>query len=95
MTISPITSSATLRVLEKGALKTGMPRWRAASRSTWLVPMQKQPTAISRSAAASTSAVELGARADAEQVDAVERLAQGIPVQRLGQALDIACSPRW
>ena len=25
MTISPMTSSATLRVLEKGALKTGMP----------------------------------------------------------------------
>ena len=25
MTISPITSSATLRVLENGALKTGMP----------------------------------------------------------------------
>ena len=57
ITISPMTSSATLRVLENGALKTGMPRLRAASRSTWLVPTQKQPTAISPSAAASTSSV--------------------------------------
>jgi hypothetical protein len=55
ITTSPITSSATERVLEKGALKTGMPRIRVVSRSTWLVPMQKQPTAISRSAAASAS----------------------------------------
>jgi hypothetical protein len=46
-TISARTSSATLRVLEKGALKTGMPRLRAHSRSTWLVPMQKHPTPIS------------------------------------------------
>ena len=29
MTISPMVSSATVRVLEKGALKTGMPRMRA------------------------------------------------------------------
>ena len=38
-----MTSSATLRVLLNGALNTGTPRWLAASRSTWLVPMQKQP----------------------------------------------------
>jgi len=50
MTISPITNSATLRVFENGALKTGTPHLRAASRSTWLVPTLKQPTAISRSA---------------------------------------------
>ncbi|MOA27619.1 hypothetical protein D3C78_1485060 [compost metagenome] len=41
---SPSTSSATERVLENGALNTGMPRCMAESRSTWLVPMQKQPT---------------------------------------------------
>src|SRR5471032_1766543 len=41
------TSSATERVLEYGALNTAMPRSRAALRSTWLVPMQKQPTATS------------------------------------------------
>ena len=37
----------TLRVLENGALKTGMPSRIAAFRSTWLVPMQKQPIAAS------------------------------------------------
>ena len=57
MTISPMVNSATLRVLLNGALSTGMPRVRAACRSTWSVPMQKQPTAISGPAAASTSAV--------------------------------------
>ena len=50
--ISPITSSTTLRVLEYGALNTPMPRSAAAPRSTWLVPMQKQPIA-SRSVASS------------------------------------------
>lgn len=41
--ISPMTSSATLRELANGELKTAMP-WRAAySRSTWFVPMQKHP----------------------------------------------------
>jgi len=54
---SPSTSSATDRVLENGALNTAMPRCRAATRSTWLVPMQKQPMAISLGAWASTSAV--------------------------------------
>ena len=48
--ISASTSSATLRVLENGALNTGMPRSSAAARSTWLVPMQKQPTPVSREA---------------------------------------------
>ncbi len=56
--ISPSTSSATLRVFENGALNTGTPRSRAPRRgATWLVPMQKQPTASSRSAAASTRGV--------------------------------------
>src|SRR6478672_4630672 len=50
--ISAMTSSTTLRVLEYGALKTAMPRSAAVSRSTWLVPMQKQPMA-SRSGALS------------------------------------------
>ncbi len=55
--ISARISSATERVFENGALNTGMPRIMAASRSTWLVPMQKAPTAISRRAAAIDSAV--------------------------------------
>lgn len=38
-----MTSSATLRELANGELNTAIP-WRAAySRSTWFVPMQKQP----------------------------------------------------
>ena len=57
MMTSASTSSATLRVLENGALNTGTPWASAACRSTWLVPMQKQPTAASRGAAFSTSAV--------------------------------------
>jgi hypothetical protein len=42
-TISAMISSATLRVLEKGALNTGTPRALARSRAIWLVPMQKAP----------------------------------------------------
>ncbi len=57
MTISPITSSATLRVLEYGALNTGMPRARAAARSTWLVPTLKQPTTHQPVGGANTAAV--------------------------------------
>lgn len=38
-----MTSSATERELAKGELKTAIPALAAASRSTWLVPMQKQP----------------------------------------------------
>ncbi len=57
MTISASVNSATERVLEKGALNTGMPRLRAASRSTWFVPTEKQPTAARRSAASKTSSV--------------------------------------
>ena len=56
-TISARISSATERVFEKGALKTGMPRIVAASRSTWFVPMQKAPIAMSFRAAAISSAV--------------------------------------
>ena len=55
--ISPRTSSTTLRVLENGALNTATPRSAAAVRSTWLVPMQKQPTASRSLPASSTSGV--------------------------------------
>ena len=55
----------------------------AAARSTWLVPTQKQPTAIRLSAAAEHLIGELGAGADAEQVHALERLPQRLAVQRL------------
>ncbi len=54
MTISAMTISATLRVLEKGALKTATPRFRAWSSAIWLVPMQNAPTAINESAASRT-----------------------------------------
>ena len=52
-----MTSSATLRVLLNGALNTATPRLVAAARSTWLVPMQKQPTATSLRAASKMSSV--------------------------------------
>ncbi len=54
-TISEIISSATLRVLENGALNTGTPRLLAESRSTWLVPMQNAPMSVSRRRAASSA----------------------------------------
>ncbi len=76
MTISAIVSSATLRVLENGALNTGMPMSRAASRSTWLVPTEKQPMAISVALPVEHLGGELRARADAEHADALQRLAQ-------------------
>ena len=57
MTISAMVSSATLRVLENGALNTGMPMRRAASRSTWLVPTEKQPMAISERMPSSAAAL--------------------------------------
>ena len=83
MTISPMVSSATLRVLENGALKTGMPSAAAASRSTWSVPMQKQPTAISGPALRSTRLGELGAAADADDVGAAHGLDQRVALERL------------
>lgn len=43
--ISAMMSSATERELEKGELKTVIPARAAWERSTWLVPMQKQPIA--------------------------------------------------
>ena len=55
--ISAITSSTTLRVLEKGALNTATPRRVAAARSIWLVPMQNAPTASRRGALSSTTSV--------------------------------------
>ena len=55
--ISPSTSSTTLRVFENGALNTASPRSAAAARSTWLVPMQKHPTARRSLPASSTSGV--------------------------------------
>ena len=55
--ISAIASSTTLRVLEYGALNTATPAAAAATRSTWLVPMQKAPTAANSGRRSSTPAV--------------------------------------
>src|SRR5665647_1980976 len=49
--------STTERVLENGALKTATPRWAAARRSIWLVPMQKAPIARRSVACARTRSV--------------------------------------
>ena len=85
MMIWPSTSSATLRVLENGALKTGIARCRASSSATWSVPMQKQPRAISRSAAASTRGVTLVRERMPEQMDALDAGDQLVLVQRARQ----------
>jgi len=55
--ISATASSTTLRVLENGALNTATPRRDAVSRSIWLVPIQKAPTAVSPCAFSRTPAV--------------------------------------
>jgi hypothetical protein len=55
--ISPITSSATLREFAKGELKTAIPCLAAYSRSTWFVPMQKQPMTIKFLASLRTASV--------------------------------------
>lgn len=57
--ISAMTSSATERELEKGELKTVAPALVAYGRSTWEVPMQKQPTAMRFLACLRTLAVNL------------------------------------
>src|ERR1700760_3945950 len=82
ITTSAMVSSATLRVLEYGALNTGMPSFRGASRSTWLVPTEKQPTTKSGSAASRTSGVSW--RRDTKDVDTRQtRLGLG-RAERLG-----------
>ena len=54
--ISAMTSSATLRELLKGELKTAIPLSAAYWRSTWFVPMQKHPTTIKFRASFNTRA---------------------------------------
>ena len=77
--MSPITSSTTERVFEYGALKTAMPFLPAYSRSTWLVPMQKQPTAVSVGRASMTLRVTL----------VLERINQLVLAQGSLEALDL------
>lgn len=55
--ISPMINSATLRELLKGELKTAIPCAAAYCRSTWFVPMQKQPMETRFLASARTRAL--------------------------------------
>ena len=90
MTISAMVSSATERVLENGALKTGMPMVRQAARSTWLVPTEKQPTATSALTPSTTSAVSwVRERMPSRRTPLVEGLAQLRGVERLGAPVDL------
>lgn len=57
--ISAIVISATERELAKGELKTAIPSEAAVFRSTWLVPMQKQPITMRFFASRRTRAVSL------------------------------------
>ena len=87
--ISPITSSTTLRVLEYGALNTATPRSAAAARSTWLVPMQKQPIASRSLRRVEDARRDRGVGADAEQVHAVQGGDQLVLGERSGAQLDL------
>lgn len=57
--ISAIVSSATEREFENGELKTAIPSWAAVFKSTWFVPMQKQPITVRFFAELRTRAVSL------------------------------------
>ena len=89
MTISAMTISATLRVLENGALKTGTPRFLARSSSTWLVPMQKQPRPTSSPPRLEHSRRDLGLAADAEDVDALQAGDELVFLERAVGAVDL------
>src|SRR5215213_1531431 len=80
--ISATANSTTLRVLEKGALNTATPAVAAATRSTWLVPMQKAPTAANPGTALHQVRGHLGLRPNAQQVDPVQGRGQVALVQR-------------
>ena len=86
---SAITSSATLRVLLNGALKTGTPRAAAASRSTWFVPMQKAPSVSSRRASASDPVGDPGPAPDAEDVHLADPLDERVLLERARARLDL------
>jgi hypothetical protein len=90
MMISPIPSSATLRVLEKGALKTGMPSVRAAVRSTWFGADAKASNHPQTIGWRQGLRCQLSSRADAKNVHTGERLREFRALQGLCLALD-AC----
>ena len=87
--ISASTSSATLRVLENGALKTGMPR-SSAARQVHLVGADAeaadpgQPRSVLEE-----PALQLRGRADADEVRVGGRLFQRRPDERFLVALDV------
>ena len=89
MTISAIVSSATERVLENGALKTGMPMARQAARSTWLVPTEKQPIATSDLMPSIASAVIWVRERMPSRRTPSEGLAQLRAVEGLGAPVDL------
>ena len=89
MTISPITSSATLRVLLNGALNTGMP---SAARGLQVHLVGADAEAADREHAIGGGehrGGQLSAAADAEDVDAVQRVGQRLAVERGLHAGDV------
>ena len=91
--ISAMTSSTTLRVLEYGALKTAMPRSAAASRSTWLVPMQKQPIATRSVGRVEHPRRDVGVGADPEQLYAArQHVDQLVLGEGAGPQLDLVAA---
>ena len=86
MTISPITSSATLRVLENGALNTGNA---VPARGVEVDLVGADAEAADRDQAVrgfENLRGDLRARADAEHMHALDGLLERIALERLGQA---------
>ena len=90
MTISPMTNSATLRVLEKGALKIGTPK-----------PLRRvEINLVDANAEAADGDQPVGgaedfrrdprARADAEDMHALDRFDERLAVERLRQPFEVA-----
>jgi hypothetical protein len=60
---------------------------RAVSKSTWLVPMQKHPTAFSF--CPERRRIDVRARSDADEIDVADRVEQVRPGERVRQTLDV------
>ena len=83
-----MTSSATLRVLENGALKTGMPRCAGGVEIDLVGADAEAADRDQPVGGVENLGGDLGARADAEQMHALDGLPQRVAVERLRQPLD-------
>ena len=94
MMISASTSSATLRVLENGALKTGMPRLHRRVQVDLVGADAEAADRRQLGRVRQHLGGQLGARADAEEVRVGDRVDQLGAGQRLGMGARCGCSRR-